>query len=53
MAVYDYDPAKNSPQDHPNSELPFSAGDVITVYGRQRADGFYHGEVNNKPTFSV
>ena len=45
MAVYDYDPAKNSPQDHPNSELQFTAGDVISVYGRQRADGFYHGEV--------
>ena len=45
MAVYDYDPTKNSPQDHPNSELQFTAGDVITVYGRQRADGFYHGEV--------
>ena len=45
MAIYDYDPVKNSPQDHPNSELQFTAGDVIAVYGRQRADGFYHGEV--------
>lgn len=46
MGVYDYDPHKNSPQDHPSCELTFCAGDVITVYGRQRSDGFYHGEIN-------
>jgi hypothetical protein len=48
MGIYDYDPTKNSPYDHPSCELAFNAGDIITVYGRQRGDGFYYGEVKTK-----
>ncbi|XP_052248962.1 centromere protein F-like isoform X3 [Dreissena polymorpha] len=57
IGVYDYDPAKNSPYEHPSCELAFSAGDVITVYGRQRGDGFYYAEINGVrglvPTFFI
>ncbi|KAL4232118.1 hypothetical protein ACF0H5_009693 [Mactra antiquata] len=57
MGVYDYDPSKNSPYDHPSCELSFNAGEVITVYGRQRGDGFYYGEINGVrglvPTFFI
>ncbi|XP_053407829.1 centrosome-associated protein CEP250-like isoform X3 [Mercenaria mercenaria] len=57
MGIYDYDPTKNSPYDHPSCELAFNAGDIITVYGRQRGDGFYYGEINGVrglvPTFFI
>lgn len=49
MGVYDYDPSKNSPYEHPSCELAFNAGDIITVYGRQRVDGFYYAEVSTEP----
>ena len=45
MGIYDYDPSKNSPYEHPSCELAFKAGDIMTVYGRQRGDGFYYAEV--------
>lgn len=45
MGVYDYDPSKNSPYEHPSCELAFKAGDIITVFGKQRGDGFYYAEV--------
>ncbi|KAL3865001.1 hypothetical protein ACJMK2_006637 [Sinanodonta woodiana] len=48
MGLYDYDPSKHSPQDYTECELSFKAGDVIAVYGQERPDGFYHGEINGK-----
>ena len=43
MAVYDFAP---SPGKHGRLELPFQTGERIHVYGEERADGFYYGEVN-------
>ena len=43
MAVYDFAP---SPGKHGRLELPFLTGERIHVYGEERADGFYYGEVN-------
>ena len=50
MGVYDYDPSKSSPYEHPNCELAFNAGDIIHVFGRQRGDGFYYAEVSRDET---
>ena len=45
MGVYDYRPDKQA--DHYSKyELAFRAGDIIAVYGGQRPDGYYHGEVS-------
>lgn len=44
VALYDYDPAELSPNPDPFSELAFSTGDVIYVYGDMDEDGFYFGE---------
>ena len=43
VAVYDFAP---SPGKHGRLELPFLTGERIHVYGEERADGFYYGEVN-------
>ena len=45
MGLYDYDPEKQSPGDYPACELAFHAGDILLVYGDERQDGFFHGEV--------
>ena len=33
VAAFDYDPCKDSPNDNPELELSFSAGDIIIIYG--------------------
>ena len=33
VALYDYNPEVQSPQDNPDSELPFKKGQVLTVVG--------------------
>ncbi|GFS05650.1 hypothetical protein ElyMa_001205200, partial [Elysia marginata] len=48
LALYDYSPDRESPGDFPYLELAFQAGDVLTVYGEARPDGFLHGEVDGK-----
>lgn len=42
VAVYDFAP---SPGKHGRLELAFQAGERINVYGEERPDGFYYGEV--------
>lgn len=46
IAIYDYNPSTQSPHDYPDCELRFRAGDHITVYGNERSDGFFWGELN-------
>ena len=46
MGLYDYDPEKQSPGDYTACELAFHAGDILLVYGEERPDGFFHGEVS-------
>ncbi|XP_077509735.1 RIMS binding protein isoform X3 [Amblyomma americanum] len=48
VALYDYDPAELSPNPDPFSELAFSTGDVIYVYGDMDEDGFYFGELRGQ-----
>jgi hypothetical protein len=48
LAVYDYNPSEHSPQQFPGQELSFLAGDVITTYGAERPDGFYHAKVHGR-----
>ena len=40
-AIYDYDAAKDSPNENSVEELSFSEGDIVIVYGKQGSDGFY------------
>ncbi|XP_044312028.1 peripheral-type benzodiazepine receptor-associated protein 1 [Varanus komodoensis] len=45
VALFDYDPASMSPNaDAAEEELPFREGQILKVYGRKDADGFYQGE---------
>lgn len=46
VAVFDYNPRENLLNVDVESELTFSAGDVITVFGSMDDDGFYYGELN-------
>lgn len=45
VAVYDFAP---SPGKHGRLELAFQAGERIDVYGEERPDGFYYGEINGR-----
>ena len=40
MALYDYDPAKDSPNANPEEELTFQAGDILLISGQPDSDGF-------------
>ena len=42
-AVYDYDPAQDSPNTESGSEveLAFTEGDILTVFGKPDEDGFF------------
>lgn len=42
---YSYDPYKNSPNENPDAELPFSAGDYIYILNENDEDGFFTGEL--------
>ncbi|XP_077992974.1 uncharacterized protein LOC144446976 isoform X3 [Glandiceps talaboti] len=48
IAIYSYNPAEHSPNDYPAFELVFKEGDIITVYGSMRSDGFFHGKLRGK-----
>ncbi|XP_076399204.1 peripheral-type benzodiazepine receptor-associated protein 1 isoform X4 [Peromyscus maniculatus bairdii] len=48
VAAFDYNPRENSPNMDVEAELPFRAGDVITVFGNMDDDGFYYGELNGQ-----
>ncbi|XP_007956216.1 peripheral-type benzodiazepine receptor-associated protein 1 [Orycteropus afer afer] len=48
VAAFDYNPQENSPNMDVEAELPFQAGDVITVFGSMDDDGFYYGELNGQ-----
>ncbi|XP_029423936.1 peripheral-type benzodiazepine receptor-associated protein 1 isoform X5 [Nannospalax galili] len=48
VAAFDYNPRENSPNMDVEAELPFKAGDVITVFGNMDDDGFYYGELNGQ-----
>lgn len=48
VAAFDYNPRENSPNMDVEAELPFRAGDVITVFGEMDDDGFYYGELNGQ-----
>ncbi|XP_006889307.1 PREDICTED: peripheral-type benzodiazepine receptor-associated protein 1 isoform X2 [Elephantulus edwardii] len=48
VAAFDYNPRENSPNMDVEAELPFQAGDIITVFGAMDDDGFYYGELNGR-----
>lgn len=48
VAAFDYNPRESSPNMDVEAELPFLAGDVITVFGGMDDDGFYYGELNGR-----
>ncbi|XP_036925747.1 peripheral-type benzodiazepine receptor-associated protein 1 isoform X3 [Sturnira hondurensis] len=48
VAAFDYNPRESSPNVDVEAELPFRAGDVITVFGGMDDDGFYYGELNGR-----
>ena len=45
MAKYGYDPFKQSPNDNPDAELAFNAGDYIMVFDDLDEDGYFIGEL--------
>lgn len=48
IALYDYNPAEMSPNpDAISTELEFSKGDILEIFGHKDADGFYTGQVGN------
>uniref|UniRef100_A0A7M4FQ49 RIMS binding protein 2 n=1 Tax=Crocodylus porosus TaxID=8502 RepID=A0A7M4FQ49_CROPO len=48
VAVFDYNPRESSINVDVESELTFSAGDIITVFGSVDDGGFYYGELNGQ-----
>ncbi|XP_033039535.1 peripheral-type benzodiazepine receptor-associated protein 1 isoform X9 [Trachypithecus francoisi] len=48
VAAFDYNPQESSPNMDVEAELPFRAGDVITVFGGMDDDGFYYGELHGQ-----
>ncbi|XP_012909117.1 peripheral-type benzodiazepine receptor-associated protein 1 isoform X9 [Mustela putorius furo] len=48
VAAFDYNPRESSPNMDVEAELPFQAGDIITVFGDMDDDGFYYGELNGQ-----
>lgn len=45
MAKYSYDPFKQSPNDNPDAELAFVAGEYILAFEEIDEDGFFIGEL--------
>ncbi|XP_032236492.2 peripheral-type benzodiazepine receptor-associated protein 1 isoform X2 [Nematostella vectensis] len=45
IARYSYDPQQHSPNDAPQEELAFQAGDYLYIFGDVDEDGFYVGEL--------
>ncbi|XP_071792672.1 uncharacterized protein [Asterias amurensis] len=48
MAVYNYNPVEHSPNHYPTYEVAFNEGDIVTVFGSIRSDGFYQGKVRGR-----
>lgn len=46
LARYSYNPFKG-PNEHPESELPLTAGDYVYIFGDMDEDGFYEGELED------
>ncbi|KAI5133291.1 Rims-Binding Protein 3C [Manis pentadactyla] len=46
LAQYSYNPLEG-PNEHPESELPLTAGDYIYIFGDMDEDGFYEGELED------
>lgn len=46
LARYSYNPFKG-PNEHPESELPLTAGDYVYIWGDMDEDGFYEGELKD------
>lgn len=47
VALYDYNPAANSPNVNSDDELSFESGELIYVQGDVHDDGFYDGQLEN------
>lgn len=47
-ALFDYDPARDSPNENSEVELAISEGDMVTVFGKADANGFFKAEVAGK-----
>jgi len=45
MAKFGYDPFKQSPNDNPDAEMAFNAGDYIMVFDDIDEDGYFIGEL--------
>lgn len=48
VAVYDYDPLKQSPSKDKSKELNLRKGQYVTVIGDMRPDGFYIGDIDGR-----
>ena len=53
IALYDYTPAKDSPNPNPEEELAFVAGDVLVISGEADSDGFLQVGVHCPVAFSL
>lgn len=40
-ALFDYDPARDSPNENSEIELAINEGDVVTVFGKPDGNGFF------------
>ncbi|XP_068681070.1 peripheral-type benzodiazepine receptor-associated protein 1-like isoform X3 [Montipora foliosa] len=47
IARYSYDPVQHSPNENPEMELAFQAGDYLYVFGEMDEDGYFLGELMN------
>ncbi|KAL5262062.1 hypothetical protein ACHWQZ_G007682 [Mnemiopsis leidyi] len=48
IALYDYDPMTQSPNDNPETELAFCEGEIIDVTGPMDEDQYYPAEVGGR-----
>ncbi|XP_055744915.1 golgin subfamily B member 1-like isoform X3 [Salvelinus fontinalis] len=48
VAIYKYNPLKDSPNLHPSRELALREGDTVMLLGNPRNDGFCQAEVNGR-----
>eukprot|EP00063_Salmo_salar_P093190 XP_014068025.1 PREDICTED: rootletin-like isoform X3 [Salmo salar] len=50
VAIYNYNPLKDSPNLHPSRELALREGDTVILLGNPRNDGFCQAEVGQSTT---
>ncbi|KAK6298336.1 hypothetical protein J4Q44_G00313910 [Coregonus suidteri] len=48
VAIYNYNPLRDSPNLHPSRELALREGDTVMLLGNPRNDGFCQAEVNGR-----